>query len=488
MLVVSNNSVMSELDTLSSTVGSSVTPLSSPEFEPSGFTEYNLKQFTSTYSEPALNGIIERTVVALHDFLASATAPAMLPSCISILPKGTETGTFLVVDLGGSTLRVALVQLLGPGQKSVITFKNEYAVLDPTKQLSGEAFFLWMAERIDECLKHAIERGLLKPDYAELQMGLSWSFPFSQTSLNRGTIEDMGKGYNVGADIIGWELGHSFESAFSKLGLRIRVAAVVNDGSASMISLAYSNQATKISLILGTGINAGVMFPTSLLSPVKLARVGLPEGTDVCMVNTEISMVQSDVVPETCWDAELDSQVERPGFQPLETKVSGRYMGEISRLIIRDLIRYSNLCDGHLPQGFDTPYGFDCSLMSDLEELYHANKMTEAHKLFLSRHPSEHVSEFDFVQMCNIFVLVSTRSAAVTAAILTSLACLLPPEETRECVIAFTGTVIEKYPHFQKRCQDFLNLLCLPRGMHLTLGYSENGSLLGPAIAAAMQR
>lgn len=480
---------MSELDTMSSTSladSALLTPFSSPEYETSGTTEYNLKQFASVFSEGMLNGVVDRACSGLKNFLGSPTASSMLPSCISKLPNGTETGTCLVVDLGGSTLRVAFIKLVGNKKKGEILIKKEFAVLDPTKQLSGDGFFLWMAERVHQCLSIAIDRNIISADYEQLQMGLSWSFPFSQTKINRGVIQDMGKGYNVGVEIIGWELNEAFGKAFSKLGLRIRVGAVVNDGSASMISLAYLNPETRISLILGTGINAGVMFPKALVSPVKLAKVELDDDASVCMVNTEISMVQSDVVPETCWDSELDAHVERPGFQPLETKVSGRYLGEIARLIIRDLVKYSNLCDGRMPLGFETSYGFESSLMSELESLYYVNKMAEARQRFLSVHPCDHLTEVDFAQMCNIFIMVSTRSAALTAAIVSSLASLLPKEDSKEILIAFTGTVIEKYPFFQKRCQDFLDLLSLPRGMHLKLEYSEDGSLLGPAIAAAM--
>ena len=53
--------------------------------------------------------------------------------------------------------------------------------------------------------------------------------------------------------------------------------------------------------------------------------------------------------------------------------------------------------------------------------------------------------------------------------------------------IAYSGTVIEKYPYFKERCQSVLSYLGNIYGVTgLTLDPALDGTLYGPAIASAM--
>jgi hexokinase len=102
----------------------------------------------------------------------------MLPSFNHQLPTGDEKGTFLALDVGGSTFRVALVQLSGrgsEGQESRILKRTTFKINSVVKQLKGVLFFDWMAERIEETLSGQTE-GHDMTD-TPLAMGLAWSFP-----------------------------------------------------------------------------------------------------------------------------------------------------------------------------------------------------------------------------------------------------------------------------------------------------------------------
>lgn len=102
----------------------------------------------------------------------------MLPSYNHQLPSGYESGRFLAVDVGGSTLRVALVELRSRGiqdAESIIVRMESYKIGSEVKNLRGVAFFDWMAERIHETLaKEDAEHHILEKP---LLMGLAWSFP-----------------------------------------------------------------------------------------------------------------------------------------------------------------------------------------------------------------------------------------------------------------------------------------------------------------------
>ena len=106
----------------------------------------------------------------------------MLPSYNHTLPTGHERGTYLALDVGGSTFRVALVDLGGAGEKSMeIKTMQSYKIANSVRALAGHAFFDWMATRIKETLDgYDID---VAHGSEPLRMGLSWSFPIEYVIL-----------------------------------------------------------------------------------------------------------------------------------------------------------------------------------------------------------------------------------------------------------------------------------------------------------------
>jgi hexokinase len=105
-------------------------------------------------------------------------AACMLPSYNHTLPTGEERGTYLALDVGGSTFRVALVELRGKslGRESMQIVKMiSYKIDEPIRGLKGRAFFDWMAERIEKTLEDPVVKA--HHGSQTLPMGLAWSFP-----------------------------------------------------------------------------------------------------------------------------------------------------------------------------------------------------------------------------------------------------------------------------------------------------------------------
>ena len=102
----------------------------------------------------------------------------MLPSYNHQLPSGRECGQFLALDVGGSTLRVALVELRGRGahgDASRIVRMNSFKIDSDIKALRGVDFFDWMAERIHQTVANGSEQG--RSPESPLLVGMAWSFP-----------------------------------------------------------------------------------------------------------------------------------------------------------------------------------------------------------------------------------------------------------------------------------------------------------------------
>jgi hexokinase len=104
---------------------------------------------------------------------ASASGLAtMIPSYVVSLPTGEERGTYLSLDLGGSTLRVCAVELLGNSRTKLTEVRRHIAPNDPLRSSGAVAFFDWIADTIVELIQKV---GL--SIYDPLSLGVCWSFP-----------------------------------------------------------------------------------------------------------------------------------------------------------------------------------------------------------------------------------------------------------------------------------------------------------------------
>ena len=108
----------------------------------------------------------------------------MLPSHNYTLPTGQEEGTYVALDVGGSNLRVALVDLSGRqrGSESVRLRRTHSTPIDrDIRALNGPMFFDWIAQRIRELV--LVDKDVYEQMHGNgpLSMGMAWSFPIEYT-------------------------------------------------------------------------------------------------------------------------------------------------------------------------------------------------------------------------------------------------------------------------------------------------------------------
>jgi hexokinase len=330
----------------------------------------------STRSGTAALLEISDALVASYDSQLQTSKESMLPSFTHELPDGTEHGTTVALDLGGSTLRVAVISLrphkaLGGSDRShlgevmSVLERRSWMVDDKVKKLPSREFFDWIAERIAIVVSAAGA-----PKGQAMSMGVTWSFPVEPTSAASGKIQQMGKGYTQWMSIADTDLKSHFDAAFMRKGLSLRMTALVNDAEATLLSHAYANPATRIAVIWGTGINAAVYLPIERVSQHKLGvrPKNWTENARAVVVNTELSMYGAGIFPVSEADVILDRNSSQPGFQPLEQMTSGRYLGEILRLLILGATTHGELFRGQLPEGLSVPFSLDTASMNTIEE------------------------------------------------------------------------------------------------------------------------
>jgi hexokinase len=439
----------------------------------------------------------------------------MLPSYSHQLPNGTEKGEFLALDVGGSTLRVALVELRGRevdlAKRSQIISMHSFHIDKSIKDLEGMAFFDWMAVKIADTLQASMKQQH-SPDTA-VPMSLAWSFPIKQTSLGGGLLQGMGKGFKANYGLIDHDLGDIVRDACAKRNLRVELKAIINDSSACLVSEAYVHTATRFGLILGTGFNISAYLPVDTIGRSKFGI--RPEGwfdeASHVVVNTELGMFGHGILPLTRWDHQLLEHHPRPDFQPLEHFLSGMYLGEIARLCLIDAIDCTGIFGSIVPSSLRTAYALGTDTISMIQADT-TSDLADSIKLFSDRHPSPHdPTPADIAALRRIASFVSVRSSALVATCVYTLWELrletqqkyidsLPETSPRrpaaeaemtlsKTTVSFNGSVIENYPGYLSSCQRYLDELIDSCGRQDTGGIelvlAKESSLLGAAVSLA---
>lgn len=424
---------------------------------------------------------------------------SMLPSYQHTLPTGFEKGDFLALDVGGSTFRVALIRLCGKkenGDSDMQIRRIRNVVIDEKiRGLQGEAFFDWMADRIADML--AEYNHINGTTNARLPMGLAWSFPVEQTSPRTGKLLAMGKGFCATHGCEGDDLSELIMRSCNKKGVNVEMRAIVNDASATLVSQAYRDPSARMSLILGTGMNASVYLPTTALARGKFGDRPQSwfDSAKHVLVNTELSMYGKNILPVTRWDEHLNATHRLPDFQPLEYLCTGRYLGEIVRLVLLEAISTAGLFNGQIPEHLTEPYSLDTRTIAAFESDKSPTLATASAGFLSAHHLSTPPRPSDWHFILILAQLVSRRAQAYLATSLHALWVLRTHEEglqpnctSSHVSIACNGTVAEKYPGFLSGCQKVLNELCEKSGAGTSdstvkLEMSPESSIFGAAVA-----
>ncbi|KAH8836737.1 hypothetical protein MCOR27_001418 [Pyricularia oryzae] len=309
--------------------------------------------------------------------LAAQSDDQFLPTPISeslLLQRAAvdskDPGPHLAIDIGGTNLRVAFVELShvrkdGHNETTLPLrrhLEHSWPIDSQLKNENHAVLFAWIGACIAEVVSKACAQFGITAT-TELPLGITFSFPMVQESLEKATLLQMGKGFGITSDLdLGCHLVDGYEKSRGDMP-RIRVAAITNDAVATLVSFMHqfpttadTNGTTAIDvdrrpamgLICGTGSNATVFMDLESLKESKRPRRvqtlpgqnGGPASLRIA-VNTEWS-INGTAAPLrahnliTSWDDHLSGAVERPGFQPLEYMTAGRYLGELGRLILVD--------------------------------------------------------------------------------------------------------------------------------------------------------
>ena len=250
-----------------------------------------------------------------------------------------------------------------------------------------------------------------------------------------------------------------------------------------------------MALILGTGLNAAVYLPANALAKSKFGDrpIAWCETARHVLVNTELSLFGHKTFPETRWDRLLKRDHPNPDFQPLEHFTSGRYLGEVVRLVLSDSIASFGLFGGLFPQNFEM-YALGTDTIAAIEADSSPSLSTAA-AVMNAAHPlpkSQQYTRKDLGFVRRVVTLVSSRATAFIAAGVVALCALRLETQGEESdagsdiCVGCNGSVIEKYPNFRQRTQEWIDTLT-GRSAIIKLKLNGESALLGAAVAVACQ-
>jgi len=399
---------------------------------------------------------------------------AMLPSFVTNRPNGKETGAYLALDLGGTNFRVCEVYL--EGQSSVRLRQKKFTIPEECKNADGEVLFDFLAGSVESFLK---DSGVV-PD-KELELGFTFSFPVVQTALNAGNLLVWTKGFNC-RNTEGKDVVEMLNQAFIRKGLKVNVAALVNDTVGTLMSHAYKDPQTLVGVILGTGTNAAYVEKISAIPKWK----GGPVQSGEMIINCEWGAFDNErvVLPFNKYDQKMDEESTNKGEQTFEKMISGMYLGEIVRQVIVELIQRRILFGGVSSPEMETPYKFETAYMSRIER-DHTSDLIDTKLVLQEILNIPYPAPRDRRIVRRICELVATRAARLAAVGVAAVVTKMD-RVNDGCTVAIDGSVYEHYPHFDNRMRDALHELFGMFSENVSLQLGKDGSGIGAAVIAAL--
>lgn len=278
------------------------------------FDKYNFQQEVDV--EPLLREFDRHMTAGLGDDPKSLK---MLPAYLSVDKQVSSDTPIIVLDAGGTNLRVAVLWFDAAGKARIEDFRKHSMPGTTGETLGEEEFF-------GEFAKH-LEPVALRSD----KVGFCFSYPAEITPSLDGRLLHWTK--QVAAPgIVGKMVCSGISAALEKsTGRKLRLC-MLNDTVATLLAGMSAGMAREYSsyvgFILGTGTNIAYIEANEKINKVK----GLPTGSSM-VINVESGSF--DGAPRSRFDEIMDSGTMDPGVGVFEKMISGAYIGGLGLTVLQ---------------------------------------------------------------------------------------------------------------------------------------------------------
>lgn len=355
--------------------------------------------------------------------------------------KDIKNGKALVLDLGGTNYRAAVVEFVNgkPEIHPEDGYKKDLSVMK-TPGYTRDQLLEEIADFISE-LKLC----------EEMPIGYCFSYPAESLLDGDAKLLRWTKGVDI-KEMIDQSIGEPLLKYLNdnKIG-KFTSIKIINDTVASLFAgLSQPGYDAQIGLIVGTGTNMATFVPTDKISKLD------PEYTRGGLIPVNLESGNFKPSPLTDTDKVVDSKSDIPGAQLFEKAVSGMYLGEILKAEFPD---------------------------TEFEKKFDAQKLTH-----IMSYPDIHKDVY-VNSARNIYV----RSAHLVAASLAGLIKELIEQDNsiKKVCITAEGSLFwsedRKGINYKDLVLDELQVLLKSFGFNnveVHVNQMENANLIGSAIAA----
>ncbi len=396
----------------------------------------------------------------------------MIPSFVD-KPKGNEKGEFLALDLGGTRLRVLAVKLDGKGNATVSAAKR-FIIPKHVMGGAGVALFDFIAVGIDEFfIENQYDRN------KSHNLAFTFSFPVEQTGISAGRLIEWTKGFTA-RGVRGRDVIVLLNEALERKHIHcINVTALANDTVGTLAARSYGDPACDVGVIMGTGTNG--CYRESLS---RIEKYSAPFGKGHMIVNMEWG--NFDKARRNGYDEQLDEASVNPGAMYLEKMVSGMYLGELTRLMLLDLMEKGLILvnETRAARCFYERGSLKTEDMSRIEG--DKTEGLDSVVQFFKRKDISNVALHDRIQLKCLCRIVSTRAARLGAGAISAVLAWIDPTLEGVHTVAIDGSLFEKYPGLKARMREVFKEIHGEKAERIKLVHSRDGSGKGAAIIAAV--
>ncbi|XP_075167290.1 hexokinase type 2-like [Haematobia irritans] len=392
------------------------------------------------------------------------------------LPDGTESGTYLAMDLGGTNLRM-LRMTLDKGQV-VDEVVQHYPLPDHLRIGDGDALFDHLAQCVDNFAREQeLDEG------RTYSMGFTFSFPMRQSALDSGTLVTWTKSFNC-PSVVGQDAVKILKKFLHKnKRTNIEIVAILNDTTGTLMHGALMDKNTRIGIVLGTGTNGCYMERSSRVLHWEQQR----QSERHVIVDVEWGAFGDNGVLDfikTEYDRQVDEGSLLKNSFTFEKYISGKYLGELCRCILAKL-HACQLFLTHVPQEMlPQPWSFGSDNVSAIEQDNLDNSWDNTKTILRENYNASHYDIDDLKIIRYVCALISKRAAQLLALNTSVLLNGMAPEEGDNITIAIDGSVYQHHARLRQWIIDYTALWTRDRKTKYLL--ATDGSGKGAAVVAAI--
>jgi len=377
----------------------------------------------------------------------------MIPAFVSADTELPKNKPVIVIDAGGTNLRIALMHFSDSGE-AVIDYINRYRMPGAEEELTADEFFATLCGYLEPVIN--------KSD----RIGFCFSYPAEISSDCDGRLIQWTKDIKV-PEVVGRFIGKGLLDALGEAGKNKKLT-LLNDTVATLLAgkakASQKEYSSYVGLILGTGTNAAYIEKNSNIT--KLPEIN--DGSQT--INIESGGFA--LAPASRIDRLLDSSTINPGCYLFEKMIAGLYRGKLILLTLKAA------ADENI---FSDEYAKYIAGMTELDGV-HADMFLNSS----SAEPlaSESMTSEDEAAVKNIINAIYSRVAKLTAlnisaAVIKSGAGTDPEHPVG---INVDGSTYHKSVGFKAMAEDYLKDILGSRKIAYELMHVDEAPIIGAAI------